>query len=272
MSEIHNQTIASGGLLTNSTLQQLQTLANVHEWGLAYNESDPVRAIAGAVLGGEILQALNTTLSAPLSKTSAQRLTVQFGAYGTFMAFFGLANLQAVSGDFKGIVDYASSLTFELVTNATVNSTDLSKTATVNPDDVSVRFLFVNGTASDDNVPQAYPLFGQSETMISWADFSAGMSKFAVGDTASWCQACGNSTGICAPASTSSTDPGTSSDDSSESSSSISPGVAGAIGVLSMLGLVLLIAGAAALAGFRVARKRATAVGTTSTVSQGDKA
>ncbi|PSS05218.1 histidine phosphatase superfamily [Coniella lustricola] len=255
VSQIHNQTIPSANLLTNDTTLQLQTLANAHEWGLAYNESDPVRAIAGAVLAGQILQTLNTTLNAPLSQTSAERFTIQFGAYGAFMSFFGLANLTAASDDFRGIVDYASSITFELVTNATVSGSDAP--ATVDPDDVSVRFLFVNGTASDANVPQVYPLFGQSETTISWNDFAAGISNFSIDDTMSWCQACGNTTGVCASASSSGSGSGSagSGSTSSKSADKITPGVAAGIGILSLFGVILLIGIAAALAGFRVVRK-----------------
>lgn len=241
-------------LLTNDTVHQLQTLADAHEWGLAYNESEQARAIAGAVLAGEILQALNATMTSPLAKSSAQRFTVQFGVYGTFMSFFGLANLTAAGENFRGIVDYASSMTFELVTNATVNGTGAP--TTVNPDDVSVRFLLANGSASDSNVPQLYPLFGQQETTITWNDFSAGMSKFAVGDTASWCQACGNTTGVCA--STSSSGSGSGSDSSGSTSTShskITPGIAAAIGVLSMFGLLLVISVTGALAGFRIVKK-----------------
>lgn len=272
MAQIHNQTIPSDDLLTNDTTHQLQTLADAHEWGLAYNESEPVRAIAGAVLAGQVLQALNTTLASPLAKSSAQRLTVQFGAYGTFMAFFGLANLTAASEDFRGVVDYASSITFELVTNATVNGTGAP--TTIDTDDVSVRFLFANGSASDTNVPELYPLFGQSETTISWNDFSAGMSAFSVGDTAAWCQTCGNTTGVCASSSSSSGSGSSSGSASSSSSgSSITPGVAGGIGVLSMFGFVLLIAIGAALAGFRVVRRGAKGVATgTTTSTAGDKA
>lgn len=217
-----------------------------------------MRAIAGAVLAGEILQALNTTLAAPAGKASAQRLTVQFGAYGTFMSFFGLANLTAASPDFRGVVDYASSLTLELVTNATVDGT---ASATVSPDDVAVRFLFANGSASDANAPAVYPLFGQAETTLPWADFAAGMGRFAVGDTASWCQACGNTTGVCAAASTSGSGSGSGSSSSGSGSGSgsgssdITPGVAAGIGVLSMFGLILLLGVAAALSGFRVVKK-----------------
>lgn len=252
VSEIHNETIPSSDLLTNETLFQLQTLADTHEWGLAYNESEPVRAIAGAVLAAQILDALNTTMTSSLQKTSFQKLGVQFGAYATFMAFFGLANLPAASEDFKGIVDYASSMAFELVTNATVNGTDAP--TTVDPADVSVRFLFSNGSASDSNPAQEFPLFGQSDTLISWNDFATNMQEFAIGDTSSWCQACGNTTGICA-SSVSSSSSGSGSTKSDSSGSSISAGTAAAAGVVSMLGFVLLLMAGAALCGFRLVKK-----------------
>lgn len=254
VSQIHNISIPSDDLLTNDTLVQLQTLGNIHELGLAFNKSEPVRAIAGSVLAAEILESLNDTMKASLKKTSAERFNVQFGAYATFMSFFGLANLTNTSADFQGIVDYASSMAFELVTNATVNGTDAP--TTVSPDDVSVRFLFSNGSASDSTPAQEYPLFGQSETMLPWSDFVTNMQKFSIGDTQSWCKACGNSTGVCASASSSS---GSGSDDSGASASSshrgLSPGAAAAVGVCSLLGLVLLLILGAALAGFRVVKK-----------------
>ncbi|KAG8168277.1 hypothetical protein KVR01_003966 [Diaporthe batatas] len=253
VSQIHNTSIPSDDLLTNDTLVQLQTLANMHELGLAFNKSEPVRAIAGSVLAAEILESLNDTIEASLTKKSAERFNVQFGAYATFMSFFGLANLTNTSADFQGIVDYASSMAFELVTNATVSGADAP--TRVNPDDVSVRFLFANGSASDSTPAQEYPLFGQSETTLPWSDFVTNMQKFAIGDTQSWCKACGNSTGVCASASSS----GSGSDDSGASASSssrgLSPGAAAAVGVCSLLGLVLLLILGAALAGFRVVKK-----------------
>lgn len=247
VSEIHNQSIPSSDLLTNETLHQLQTLADTHEWGLAYSESEPVRAIAGAVLAAQILQGLNATVTAPLAKASSQRLGAQFGSYGTFMSFFGLANLTAASDDFRGIADYASSMSFELVTNATVSGAGAP--AAVDPADVSVRFLFSNGSASDANPAREYALFGKAEPLISWNDFVANMQGFAIGDTQSWCQACGNTTGVCASSSSSATS------SSNSKSHKISANAAAAAGVCSMLGFVLLLALVAALAGFRVARK-----------------
>lgn len=273
VSQIHNESIPSDDLLTNETVVQLQTLANIHELGLAFNESEPVRAIAGSVLAAQILDALNDTLESSLKKTSAERFNVQFGAYATFTAFFGLSNLTTTSEDFTGIVDYASSMAFELVTNATVNGTDAP--TTVSPDDVSVRFLFSNGSASDSAPAQEYPLFGQSETTISWSDFVANMQKFSIGDTKSWCTACGNSTGVCASASSSGSGSGSGSEASTSSSRSrLSPGAAAAVGVCSLLGLVLLLILGAALAGFRLVKKgkRAVEQPAPSTAEAGKKA
>lgn len=273
VSQIHNTSIPSDDLLTNDTVVQLQTLANIHELGLAFNESEPVRAIAGAVLAAQILDALNDTMESSLKKSSAERFNVQFGAYATFMSFFGLSNLTTTNEDFTGIVDYASSMTFELVTNATVNGTDAP--TTVNPDDVSVRFLFANGSASDSAPAQEYPLFGQSETTIPWSDFVTNMQKFAIGDTQSWCTACGNSTGVCASASSSGSGSDSGSGASSSSSKSrLSAGAAAAVGVCSLLGLVLLLILGAALAGFRVVKKgkRSVAEPAPSTLEAGKKA
>jgi hypothetical protein len=50
VSSIHNATIQSGELLTPETQYQLLQLANDHEYNLAYNASDPIRAIAGSTL------------------------------------------------------------------------------------------------------------------------------------------------------------------------------------------------------------------------------
>ena len=246
---IHNDTIPSSSILTNSTLHQLQARADQHEWALAYNSSDEIRAVAGSVLAGQVLQALNSTLAAPLSKSSAQRLSVQFGAYGTFMAFFGLARAPDASPDFYGVADYASSMVFELVTNATVSND--STAAAIDPSDVSVRFLFANGTASSDNPPTAFPLFGRKETALPWSDFTSEMGRFAIADTASWCRACGNSTGQCAKAL--GNDDGVS---ASGSGGGVSRPVAGVIGALVtlvvILGIEALVMG---VGGLRLAKK-----------------
>ncbi|RYP73738.1 hypothetical protein DL771_003451 [Monosporascus sp. 5C6A] len=244
---IRNTSIPSSDLLTDDTLRQLQVLANIHQWNLVYNSTDTIRAVAGSVLAAQIVQHLNGTLTGQ----SVTRLGIQFAAYASFMSFFGLAQLQAVSPDFMGVVDYASSMVFEPVT-----STAASESAYPSPDDVSVRFLFVNGTAGE-NPLTAYPLFGQSEITLPWATFVSEMSKFTLGDTAAWCAACGNTTGMCATFAAKSSG-GDDADVASTSDNGIPTPVAGVIGALvtlvAILGLEALVY---ALSGVRLVKKSA---------------
>jgi hypothetical protein len=217
----------------------LRTLANAHEWGFAYNASSDTRAIAGKVLAGQILQFLNSTLTS----TSPNKIAIQFGAYGTFFSFFGLADLPSVSDDFRGIVDYASSMAFELFTNSS------SDGSSPTPENSYVRFVFHNGTASTQSPPSVYPLFGSGMDVLSWKDFVAGMQKFSVGSTEQWCTACGNFTGICAAY-----DP--SGSESSTAGNGLSPAINGLIGAIVTLAVVLVGTVGLLVSGFRVVRMK----------------
>ncbi|OAR02699.1 hypothetical protein LLEC1_06497 [Akanthomyces lecanii] len=245
VASIHNQTIPSGDLV-KPAMPRLLTLASIHEWNLAYNSSEPVRAIAGSVLAGQILGALGALAS---GQKGAPTFNAQFGAYGTFMAFFGLAQMPSASSDFTGICDYASSMAFELVTNATAGSD-----GKYNPDDLSVRFFFANGTATSDSFKQ-WPLFAQKETTLSWPAFKDGMNKFAIQDNAHWCNTCGSTSGKCAANGTSA-DGGSASTNSSSGSGGVSRPVAGVIGALVTLAVILGLQAAIMLfGGFRLMKK-----------------
>jgi hypothetical protein len=262
VASIHNSSdsFPSSNLLTPETFFQLRTLGDQHELNLAYNASEPIRAMTGAVIASQVLTALNGTITGK----GKQKLNVQFGAYAGMLSYFGLTGLLQVKSDFYGIPDYASTLTWELVTNATVNSTSFPST-----DDISVRFLFHNGTTSDISEPTAYPLFGQSETVLAWNDFVTHTKKFAVGDQRDWCNLCGNSTGACSPSVLSGSGSGPSSSPSGSPSSGsssqgggISKAVAGAIGAVVTLAFIL---GAEILimlvAGLRLVTKKRLAAG-----------
>jgi hypothetical protein len=265
VASIHNSSsdFPSSQLLTPETFFQLRTLADQHEFNLAYNASNPIRAVTGAVIASQVLQALNGTITG----MGANKLNVQFGAYAGMFSYFGLAGLLQVNPDFYGVPDYASSLTWELVTNATVSSTSFPSTS-----EIGVRFLFHNGTTSNISIPTAYPLFGQSETVLPWNDFVTGMNKFAIGNQADWCNACGNSTGVCAPSaisgsgSSGSGSPSPSATGTASSSKSsgggISKAVAGVIGAMVTLAVIL---GAGILimlvAGLRLVSKKRLAGG-----------
>ncbi|KAH6998181.1 histidine phosphatase superfamily [Ilyonectria sp. MPI-CAGE-AT-0026] len=248
VAQIHNTSIPSDNLLTESTVDELYNLASIHEWNLAYNSSAPVRSIAGSVLAGQILEALT-----PLAEREAgnPKLNIQFGAYGTFMAFFGLAKLYKAHTDFMGICNYASSMVFELVTNATNPTTD----------DVSVRFYFSNGTAAE-NEPTLFPLFGQDKTTLSWDDFKTGMTDFAIEDTDHWCKLCGNTDSTCSASNStsSSNSDDASSQSSDDSGNGISKPVAGVIGALVTLAVILGLQAAALLfGGLRLVKKSSLA-------------
>ncbi|KAK8199671.1 histidine phosphatase superfamily [Phyllosticta capitalensis] len=252
VAEIHNSSINSSDLLTNETLFQLRTLADKHEWGLAYNSSDDLRAMAGMQLAGQIVEYLNSTITGK----GASKFGIQFGAYATFMSFFGLAQLPAASTDFEAVVDYASSMVFELFTPSdNVSSSNFPTT-----DDLYVRFLFSNGTASNTSEPVEYPLFGRSNNTVSWSDFQTEMNKFAVATTEQWCTKCGNTTGTCAAyADSTSSGSGSASSKSSGSGNGISTAVGGVIGAMVTLAVVLgLEALIMLVAGLRLVRKPKT--------------
>lgn len=226
---IHNSTTTfpSSTLLTDQVVQELLVLANEHEFNLAYNSSDPIRAVAGMTLAGEVLAALNKTITSG----GKSKLNIQFGAYSPFLSYFGLTGLSAVNPNFTGIPDYASSMAWELVTNDT--STGIPSTS-----DISVRFVFHNGSAVDGSEQlQTYPLFGQSTLELPWAQFVDKSNEFAISSQTQWCQACGNTTGICA--STSDNTGANNSSSSSSSGSGMSLGVAGVIGAMVTLGVLV---------------------------------
>lgn len=231
--------------LTPEVSHQLLTLANAHEFSLAYNSSDTVGAVAGAVLAGEVVAGLKEVISS----AGERKLNIQFGAYATFQSFFGLSQLPSANPDFYGIPDYASTMAWELVTNSTSDGFPSES-------ELSVRFLFSNGTASRDGAePTAFPLFGQSETVLPWSDFVSKMNEFAISTQEEFCVACGNTTGSCA-----SGDISTSSNNgagSGSGSGGISTVVAGIIGALVTLAVVLGVeALVLVVGGFRLTKKQ----------------
>lgn len=249
VAEIHNSSIPSSDVLTQETLFQLRTLADAHEYGLAYNASDDTRAISGMQLAGEVLKYMNSTIASGQSGSSANKLGVQFGAYATFLSFFGLVDLPHANETFYGVVDYASSMVFELFTTA-----DTSK-GFPSTDDLQVRFLFHNGTASNASEPAVYPLFGGNDVAVSWDKFSSNLNKFAVSTTEKWCTKCGNTTGKCAPYAQDGTD-GSANASSSKGSRHMSAAIGGVIGAMVTLAVVLgALAAFMLLGGFRLAKK-----------------
>lgn len=61
--------------------------------------SDPIRAITGATIAAQVVEALNITVTG----AGKAPLNIQFGAYGGMQSFFGLANLTQANPDFYGV-------------------------------------------------------------------------------------------------------------------------------------------------------------------------
>lgn len=99
VASIDNGTFPSEDLLTTEVLSQLRTLADAHEFGLAYNNSEPIRAVTGSTIAAQVVQALNGTITGK----GKNKLNIQFGAYAGFQSYFGLANLTQVNPDFYGV-------------------------------------------------------------------------------------------------------------------------------------------------------------------------
>lgn len=266
VAQIHNASYPGSDLINDDVFARLHSLADTHEWGLAYNETesaeDNTRAVSAMVLAGEIVEFLNQTITGD----GKQKVGIQFGAYATFASFFGLADLQTAHPDLRNVVDYASSMTFELFTNAT---TTVSSADYPSADEIYVRFLFSNGTASDDAEPTAYALFGGDQDVISWNDFTAGMDKFAISSTERWCNVCDNTDGVCAAYGSDGSSNGdvsaSSSSKESQSGNGLSPVVNGVIGAMVTLAVILgLEALVLLVGGYRIVSKKALA----SSVSQ----
>lgn len=133
-------------------------------------------------------------------------------------------------------------MTFEIFT-------DVAPTPFPAVDDIQVRFLWHNGTTGNTSTPTAYPLFGQQNLTLSWNDFVSGMNQFAVGSQADWCKACGNSTGVCAPASSLTSPSSGGKGGGSSGGGGVSRPVAGVIGAMVTLAVVLGVEGLVMLVG-----------------------
>jgi hypothetical protein len=169
------------------------------------------------------------------------------------MALFSLMNLQGINENFMNIPPYASAFAFELFSY----ENDAGLGSYPDSDELWVRFLYINGSLSDDNPNpsiQAYPIFsrGPSETDIKWNDFYSLMTDIGLENVGDWCQVC-NSDSIFCPAFTNNS--GSNNFGVSSGHSGMSPAVAGVIGAIVTLGVTgLLFAALMVFAGLRLHR------------------
>ncbi|OTB14726.1 hypothetical protein K445DRAFT_367409 [Daldinia sp. EC12] len=244
--------------LNEDRLAVLRSLANRQQFDLNGNlsasgsqQGDMIQAIAGRTLAAKVVTQLRTHMS---SAGSSNKLTLMFGSFEPFLAFFSLAELINVSGTFTQIPDPGAAMVFELFT------TD-DDAAYPREDNSWVRFLYRNGSGSDIPFTE-YPLFGRgnSETRMTWADFQEGVDKFAVWQLSDWCNMCSSLTLFCSSLGDNSgsvdSSSGSSSGSNQNSNASLSPAVAGVIGAVTAIA-VLSLAGVSTFVfgGLRIRRR-----------------
>ncbi|KAI0384679.1 phosphoglycerate mutase-like protein [Hypomontagnella monticulosa] len=214
-------------------------------------EGDMIRAISGRMLAAKIVSQLSAHIS---SGGSANKMTLMFGSYEPFLAFFALSDIAntASSRMFRRIPNPGAAMVFEVFT-----TDDDARYPT--KENAWVRFLYRNGTDADSPMTE-YPLFGRgnSEARMRWSDFQTEMAKFSVQDVSTWCDMCGSVTLFCAALSHSSDNsPSLSgSGESGNPNASLSPAVAGVIGAVIALAVLGLAAVTAfVFGGVRIRRK-----------------
>ncbi|KAH7039873.1 histidine phosphatase superfamily [Microdochium trichocladiopsis] len=264
----HNETVRS--MLSGAKLALLRQLADVQQFDINANltasPSQPdgnISPIAGRTLAAQIVSRFSSFIQ---SGGYSDKLTLTFGSFEPFLALFALLELAGSQPDrlFTRIPDPGAIMVFELYSVSQVNNTQVSS-----EDDLRVRFLYRNGT-SDGAALLEYPLFGMTGygPDLSFADFSAAVSQFAVKDLSQWCSMCSAITLFCTGINAigGGAGAGASNLPSLETGGNrggpLSPTAAGLVGAACSIGVLLLAGAAAAIfGGFRVRRNTDSIVG-----------
>ncbi|KAH6713822.1 histidine acid phosphatase-like protein [Leptodontidium sp. MPI-SDFR-AT-0119] len=277
----HNSSIHTSQTFTTDDLAILRNLASEQQWTFnTPNGTDLINAIGGRTLAAKVLQKLNNNIA---SSGTASKLSLLFGSYEPFLSFFALSNLATgpSAPQFNTLPDHGSTMTFELFSTSQSSSSAGGATTMPSPDQLSIRFLFRNGSEADAET-RAYSLFGRgnAETVIPWPEFLRAMGAFALTDILDWCRTCGTQTFFCNAFEDSASGNSTNTDvenggpyvqGSGGEGKGVSPTIGGVIGAtVAVAAFVFLVAGLL-LAGFRVEhRKRGKGSGNVSHRDLGD--
>ncbi|KAF2167951.1 hypothetical protein M409DRAFT_22096 [Zasmidium cellare ATCC 36951] len=221
--------------IVSEDLAEARYLADEWEWNMNFNASNLDRVIGGMSLAGGILR----QLEAVVQDEAATKFSLMTGSYDTFLAFFGLVDLASVSTDFMGLPDYASTMAFEVFSEA-----DNASFPTNPEDDLRIRYLFRNGTGSDEELT-AYPLFGQEDEAMAYGAFMSSLRDRAITSVSGWCKRCGANADFClAETSNGTAEQVTATESSGSALSNAAAGGIGAgvtIAVVAILGLALWV-------------------------------
>ncbi|KAI1389173.1 phosphoglycerate mutase-like protein [Hypoxylon trugodes] len=225
--------------------QQVDLNANLTASGL--QEGDMIRAISGRTLAAKVVAQLSSHIA---SAGTINKMSLMFGSFEPFLAFFALSNLSDTNGFFQQIPGPGSAMVFELFSIDNVTSYP-------HEDELWVRFLFRNGTDSSQPLVE-YPLFGRdnSESRIRWEDFTVYIARFSIQDVSTWCDLCSSVTLFCNSLGHSSGSSGGLSNSGESSNASLSPAVSGVIGAVTTIAVLALVGTTAfVFGGIRVQRR-----------------
>ena len=243
---LHN----SSAKISEDTVAQARYLADSYVYSVYGNitADNNIRVVGGRTLA-------NITLDSLIHS----KLTNIFTSFEPIVSLFALMGLDGLSDNFRAMPNLGSSLVFELFTNDSIPLSD----PTQMPDDVndlSVRFLFRNGTTATTNISQTglgiYPIFGHDDTQgsMSFEDFANAMEGIMISDPGIWCEACGAESNFCANFTNAAANHDPSNDSSTHQVTPVVAGVIGALVALVVAAILLLLA--MLLLGIRFRRER----------------
>ncbi|RAL14033.1 uncharacterized protein BO97DRAFT_412823 [Aspergillus homomorphus CBS 101889] len=202
-------------------------------------QSGNVRAIAGRTMASRVLDVFNTNI---LNRGDSSKLTFLFGNPEPAVALTSLLRLASPQqSNFYSRPALGASIILELFSL----ESDAYPTYP-DPTKLYVRFLLRNGTDEGAEF-RPYPLFGlsPSNTDVSYSEFQAELTKFALNSTEAWCLQCSSSSAVFCPG-VLEADGVSSTQKSSSGDNNITPAVAGVIGAI----VTLVVIGMFAAAGF----------------------
>ncbi|KDN47750.1 phosphoglycerate mutase-like protein [Tilletiaria anomala UBC 951] len=159
---IHNATLSSQ--IGQQTVELARYYADYHEAG---SFSDPDPKSVGNVAGTAMLAPVLATINQLSNASDPLKWSTMATAYKPFLAFGSLLGVPQLNAS---VVDYASSLVFEIYNNG------------------SIQALFRNGTVNA--IYQPLTLFGQSNTMVSLVMFEEALQRHSLNGLAAWCDKC----------------------------------------------------------------------------------
>lgn len=266
-SYMYNHDPQVANTLNATVLDDLRIFASVQQLNLNANltvsgkyTGDMIRAVSGRMLAQQVVNFFRANM---LNSGANNKLSLMFGSFEPFLAFFALSGLMGgpSSLDFETLPGNGGSMVFELYSITSADSTVGNDTVYPSPADLFVRFLYVPDTDADSELT-SYDLFNSSQVNMSYTSFASAMQAIGLDSVAVWCDTCDGVSVFCpgmlenagygdgsGSGSGSSGSGSGSGSGSSSTNGGMAPAVAGVIGALVTLAVIGLTVLAAMLFG-----------------------